>query len=155
MMNEEEMTNFDRVAAWHKACSKEPGNASHLSVGLGVHIEELAEQLECMRVDSDGWQRVLDRAVTDLSDLAKEIKSGKRMAHVPHHLREGFLKELCDGDVTGNAVAFLSGFNKNEADKRVLASNDAKLVDGKPVIQPGGKIGRPDGWQKPDLRGLV
>jgi hypothetical protein len=37
----------------------------------------------------------------------------------------------------------------------VLASNEAKLVDGKPVILEGGKIGKPENWKAPDLRGFV
>jgi len=37
----------------------------------------------------------------------------------------------------------------------VLDSNDAKLVDGKPVILPGGKIGKPEGWKAPNLSMFV
>ena len=28
-------------------------------------------------------------------------------------------------------------------------------TDGKPVILPGGKIGKPAGWRAPELRGFV
>jgi len=52
-------------------------------------------------------------------------------------------------------VAYLAGFDKDAADQAVLDSNDAKLVDGKPVILDGGKIGKPPGWKPPDLRGFV
>ncbi|MGL4831112.1 MAG: hypothetical protein ACRCWS_00815, partial [Propionibacteriaceae bacterium] len=65
------------------------------------------------------------------------------------------LDALCDSEVTGNGVAYLAGFDKRSADMAVLSSNDAKLVDGKPVILPGGKIGKPDGWKAPDLSGFV
>lgn len=65
------------------------------------------------------------------------------------------LDALCDSEVTGNGVAYLAGFDKRGADLAVLASNDAKLVDGKPVILPGGKIGKPPNWQAPDLSGFV
>jgi hypothetical protein len=37
----------------------------------------------------------------------------------------------------------------------VIASNEAKLVDGKPVILPGGKIGKPQGWMPPNLKPYV
>jgi hypothetical protein len=60
-----------------------------------------------------------------------------------------------DIEVTGNGVAYLAGFDKCEADQAVLASNEAKLIDGKPVILPGGKIGKPEGWKAPDLARFV
>jgi hypothetical protein len=37
----------------------------------------------------------------------------------------------------------------------LAAAQGAKLVDGKPVILEGGKIGKPAGWTAPDLRGFV
>jgi hypothetical protein len=58
-------------------------------------------------------------------------------------------------EVTGNGVAYLAGFDKDGADQAVLASNEAKLVDGKPVILEGGKIGKPAGWTPPDLTPFV
>ena len=149
------MNNFQRTAQWLLACGKEPGNAQHLSIQVGCDIEESVEYLRCLRVDSDGWQRVLERACVDLEDLAKEIKQGKRVAHIPNHLRMDALDALCDREVTGNGVAFLAGFKKPIADHRVLESNDSKLVDGKPVILPGGKVGKGPAFCPPDLKGLV
>jgi hypothetical protein len=52
-------------------------------------------------------------------------------------------------------VAYLADFDKEGADEAVLASNEAKLVDGKPVILEGGKIGKPPHWVAPDLAGFV
>ncbi len=149
------MTHFDRTAAWLHACGKQPGDAAALSVQAGCHIEEVVELLRCLRVDSDGWQRVLERAATDLNDLAAEVKSGKRLMHFPNHLREDVLDALCDQEVTGNGIAFLAGFDKNGADQAVLDANDDKLIDGKPVIKPGGKIGKRPGWQAPPMRPFV
>jgi predicted HAD superfamily Cof-like phosphohydrolase len=62
---------------------------------------------------------------------------------------------LCDREITGNGAAHLCGFKKDEADQAVLASNDAKLVNGKPVLRAGGKIGKPDDWAPPDLSAFV
>ena len=148
------MTNFERTKSWLAACGKEPCPQG-LSLQLACHIEEVTELLACLRVDSDGWQRVLERATVDLADLAKEVKAGKRVMHFPNHLRESVLDALCDADVTGNGVAYMAGFDKPGADQAVLASNEAKLIDGKPVILPGGKIGKPAGWKAPALRGFV
>ena len=149
------MTNHERTAAWLAACGKRPGDAQTLSVQLACHIEEITELLHCLRVDSAGWQRVLERAAQDLADLADEVKTGKRVMHFPNHTREMVLDALCDAEVTGNGVAFLAGFDKDGADQAVMAANDDKLVDGKPVINPGGKIGKPDGWKPPNLRPFI
>ena len=65
------------------------------------------------------------------------------------------LDALCDTEVTGNGIAYLAGFDKNGADQEVLASNESKLVDGKPVIQPGGKIGKGPNYRAPELEKFV
>lgn len=149
-------TNYQRVAEWHAICGKEPGNASHLSTAIGVDAEELAEYLTCVRVSQDGWQKVLERIVTDLSDLATAIKSGKLIAHFPNHLRVDLLDAIVDREVTGNALAFLAGFNKDAADQEVLRANDSKLdADGRPVILPGGKIGKSSLYTPPRLESFV
>ena len=148
------MTNFERTKNWLAACGKEPCPQG-LSLQLACHIEEVTELLACLRVDSDGWQRVLERATVDLADLAKEVKAGKRVMHFPNHLRESVLDALCDADVTGNGVAYFAGFDKNKADKKVLDANDDKFVDGVPVIMPGGKIGKRPGWEAPSLADCV
>ncbi len=148
------MTNHQRTARWLAACGKTP-NAGDVSTQIGCDLEELSEYLRCLRVDSDGWQRLLERAIVDLQDLATEIKKGKRIAHIPNHLRVEALDALCDREVTGNGVAYLASMNKDAADQAVLAANDAKLVNGKPVILPGGKIGKPPGWTPPNLAPFV
>jgi hypothetical protein len=148
------MTNYQRTANWLKACGKEP-SAQTLSVQIGVDLEEQAELLRCLRVSKEGWARLLERVVIDLESLGKELKRGDLVAHFPAHLRTEVLDAICDREVTGNGVAYLAGFDKDGADQEVLGSNDAKLVDGKPIILEGGKIGKPAGWTAPDLRGFV
>ncbi len=150
------MNNYHRTAAWLHACGKEPGNVQHLSVQLGVHLEEITELLTCLRVDSSGWQRLLERVVTDLADLGTELKQCKRVAHIPAHLRLQALDALCDCDVTGNGIAYLAAMDKDTADRRVLDSNDSKLQgDGTPVLMVGGKIGKSSQYAPPDLRACV
>lgn len=148
------MTNYQRTARWLAACGKTP-NVGDVSTQIGCDLEEFSEYLRCLRVDSDGWQRVLERAIVDLQDLATEIKKGKRIAHIPNHLRVEALDALCDREVTGNGVAYLAQMNKDQADQAVLDSNDAKLVDGKPVILPGGKIGKGKHYRPPNLAPFV
>lgn len=153
-LQREHLTNFDRTARWLKACGKEP-SPGNLSLQIGCDLEETAELLRCLRVSGDGWARLVERLVADLESLGNELKRGRQVAHFPNHLREDVLDALCDREVTGNGVAYFAGFNKPSADAAVLDSNDAKLVDGKPVILEGGKIGKPEGWKPPDLRSFV
>lgn len=154
LMAEAQATNFQRTAAWLKACGKVPGPAA-LSVQIGCHLEEFIEFL--MRVDFDSFEDAasLERSVADLLRVANGLKKGLVMASINQSDRIEALDALCDSEVTGNGVAYLANFDKQGADMAVLASNDAKLVDGKPVILPGGKIGKPDGWKAPDLSGFV
>ena len=154
LMAEAQASNFERTAAWLKACGKVPGPAA-LSVQIGCHLEEFIEFLMCVDFDSAEDAESLERSVADLLRVANGLKKGMVMAGINPSDRIEALDALCDSEVTGNGVAYLAGFNKQGADMSVLASNDAKLVDGKPVILPGGKIGKPDGWKAPDLSGFV
>lgn len=148
------MSNYQRTADWLKACGKEP-NIEGLSVQIGCHIEEICEFLGALRSDSEGYGKLLERTVADLEWYAVKLKKREQFVYIPPHLRTDALDALCDAEVTGNGVAYMAGFKKPEADLAVLASNDAKLVDGKPVILEGGKIGKPEGWKAPDLRSFV
>jgi predicted HAD superfamily Cof-like phosphohydrolase len=154
LMAEAQASNFERTAAWLKACGKVPGPAA-LSVQIGCHLEEFIEFLMCVDFDSAEDAESLERSVADLLRVANGLKKGLVMAGINPSDRIEALDALCDSEVTGNGVAYLAGFDKQGADLTVLASNDAKLVDGKPVILPGGKIGKPDGWKDPDLLGFV
>jgi predicted HAD superfamily Cof-like phosphohydrolase len=148
------MTNYKRTANWLKACGKEP-SSENLSLQIGCHIEEFCELLSVLRIDSEGYAKLIERTRTDLEWFASKLKRREQQVYIPIHLRTDALDALCDAEVTGNGVAYLAGFDKPQADMAVLASNEAKLVDGKPVILEGGKIGKPDGWKPPDLRGFI
>lgn len=148
------MTNFKRTADWLKACGKEP-NPENLSVQIGCFLEEACELLACLRTDSEGYAKLMDRTRLDLEWFASKLKRREQFVYIPTHMRTDALDALCDTEVTANGVAYLAGFDKPGADVAVLASNDAKLVDGKPVILDGGKIGKPPGWKAPELRGFV
>jgi predicted HAD superfamily Cof-like phosphohydrolase len=148
------MTNYQRTKAWLEACEKEP-TPENLSVQIGCAIEEFCELLGAIRSDSEGYGKLLERTKADLDWFAGKLKRREQFVYVPTHLRTDALDALCDIEVTVNGIAFLANFDKDAADQAVLASNEAKLVDGKPVILEGGKIGKPAGWKPPELRGFV
>lgn len=147
-------TNYQRTADWLKACGKEP-TPENLSLQIGCHIEEFCEFLGAIRAESEGYAKLIERTKADLEWFAIKLKRREQSVFIPIHLRPDALDALCDGEVTGNGVAYLAGMNKPAADEAVLASNEAKLVDGKPVILEGGKIGKPEGWKAPDLTSFV
>ena len=148
------MTNYERTTAWLKACGKEPSPAN-ASLQIGCHIEEFCEFLKVLRPDGDGHAKLIERIRIDLDWFAGKLKRQEQFAYIPIELREEALDALCDTEVTGNGVAYLLGMSKPPADDAVLCSNEAKLVDGKPVILDGGKIGKPSGWVAPDLSKFV
>jgi predicted HAD superfamily Cof-like phosphohydrolase len=148
------LTNYQRTAKWLDACGKTP-NSVNVSVQIGCKIEEECEFLRTIRTTSDGYAKLLERTIIDLEWFAGKLKRGEQEVYIPTHLREAALDALCDSEVTTNGVAYLSGFDKDAADQTVLEANDAKLVDGKPIILAGGKIGKPDGWQPPKLNNFV
>jgi predicted HAD superfamily Cof-like phosphohydrolase len=148
------MTNFERTANWLKACGKEP-TQENLSTQSGVHIEEFCEFLACLRTDSEGYAKLLDRTRLDLEWFASKLKRGEQSVYIPIHLRVDALDALCDSEVTGNGVAYLAGFDKDAADQAVLDSNDSKLENGVAVILEGGKIGKGKDYKPPNLRGFV
>jgi hypothetical protein len=147
-------TNFQRTANWLKACGKEP-TIENLSVQLGVHLEEFCELLACLRSDSEGYGKLLERTKADLEWFAVKLKKREQFVYIPIHLRTDALDALCDSEVTGNGVAYLACFDKDGADQEVLASNESKLEDGKPVILEGGKIGKGKDYKAPELRRFV
>lgn len=151
------MTNYQRTAEWLFACGKTP-TPENLSVQLGCDIEEATEFLREIDFDAepdlaDRLRRIMLRAIEDLEFVATKLKRGEHRAIIRDRVKA--LDALCDREVTGNGVAYMAGFYKVSADELVLNANDAKLVDGKPMILPGGKIGKPEGWKPADLSRCV
>lgn len=145
-------SNYQRTADWLRACGKEPGDAEALSIQIACHLEEVAEFFGCLRSSNAGITAAISYVEDMLMETAHYLKTGDAIA-IDQPVEA--LDALCDMEVTGNGIAYLAGWNKEAADQAVLASNNAKLVDGKPVILPSGKIGKPEGWQPPDLSKFV
>ena len=145
-------SNYHRTERWLKNCGKEPSE-KNLSTQIGVHLEEVMEFIEAVSLDHQELAAQLQALAAQIHEIASEVKRGKVTAFITD--RQAALDALCDAEVTGNGVAFIAGFNKPMADLTVLQSNDDKLVNGKPVILEGGKIGKPRGWKPPDLSPYV
>ena len=149
------MSNYRRTANWLKACGKEQKNIEHITAQLGCFLEEVIELLDMVSSNNTLFFRKVINTKQDFHSLIDMIKNGQASAYITLANRENTIKELCDISVTVDGLAYLLGMDKESADQKVLDSNDAKLVNGKPVILPGGKIGKPEGWRGPDLSGCV
>ena len=136
------------------ACGKTP-SVEAASVQIGCDLEEQVEFLECLSLGDSGNAHLLALAIYNLKKIGNALKNGSDIASIGGGDRVNALDALCDREVTGNGIAHLLGFNKPMADQAVLASNEAKLVDGEPIILEGGKIGKPEGWTAPDLSDFV
>lgn len=147
-------SNYQRTAEWLAACGKEVGNNHHLATQVGCHLEEIGELLdELLVVGSTADNESLVMASTRIKGIAHRLKQGNTGIRIKD--RVSALDALCDSEVTGHGVAYLAGFDMDEASRRVLFSNDAKLVDGKAILGPGGKIQKPAGWVAPFLGDCV
>ena len=147
--------HFHRTAAWLHACGKKKGDVADLSVQIGCDMEEFIEWLKCLHLDEQREGEQLQKAIGYLESVAIAAKRRKVEVRIKPHRRIDALDALCDREVTGNGVAYLAGFDKDSADEAVLESNDDKLVDGKPILLEGGKIGKPEGWSPPDLSRFI
>jgi hypothetical protein len=147
-------SNFKQTADWLKACGKEP-NDKNLGTQVGCHFEEICEQLdELIVTGSAAVNESLVMVSTRLKGLAHRLKQGATGIRIKD--RVNFLDALCDVEVTGNGVAYMAGMDKEEADRRVIFSNNLKLnEDGTAVILPGGKIGKSSRFVKPFLGDCV
>jgi hypothetical protein len=147
---------FTATAAWLAACGKLPGDGAALSCQIGCHIEEFAEFLKTVYIESSTGitSAAMQELAAHLESAATALKRGYAVAKIFD--REEALDALCDNEVTGNGVAYLAGFNKPIGDCRVIASNYSKFsADGAPVILEGGKIGKSELYKPPVLSDLV
>lgn len=141
------MSPFARAARWLSIAGKEVGNQDFVNVQFGVFLEEISETLSTVSIRSGTGltHSTLEEISFILRGVANMLKAGG--ADVVVENRAEMLDGLCDIEFSGNGLAFALGMNKVVADRRTCDSNDSKFnPDGTPVILPGGKVGKADGW---------
>lgn len=147
-------SNFHRTKHWLMACGKLPSH-ENLSVHIGCHIESFAEFLECINLGDFFADHHLADAAFALKNIAIEIKESFLPAGIDNEKRKSALDTLCNSEVTGNAVAYLAGFDKSAADEQVLLKNSQKNSNEKPVIVEGAKIAKQQYWKTPIMSDCV
>ena len=100
--------------------------------------------------------RLINEEVKELQEeVNKAWREVDQDCKVSEEVQENILKELCDVMyvVSGFAVTF--GLPVQPAFVRVHHSNMSKLVDGKPVIDAGGKVLKGENYCPPSMKGLL
>ena len=129
---------------WFSVVDKVP-TSGRLTTQVGVHLEECGELLTEFSTGDESLDAKLLLVRSLLEEIGTVLKSGR--AHVKILNRKAFFDAVLDQRVTGEGVAYLAGFNLKEGVARVDVANFTKFVDGKPVYQPGGKVGKgPNFW---------
>ena len=147
------MTNFDRVSTWLQAYGKEPSK-ENVSLQVGCMIEEFVEFLHTVKFDDNPEQQTaITMAAGLLDDVGNSLKKQGALLTINNKIE--CLDALCDIDVTLNGVSYFAGFDKNGADDEVMRSNESKFDNGKPVIMPGGKIGKGKDFRPPQLSKFI
>lgn len=122
-------------------------------VQIGCHYEEVAEMAEAIGDESDA-----------INALANDYKSKEEFVFqfVSHlklkgsvDLKTELLDSLCDQIVTAVGTAQYMGFDIVGALNEVIASNDSKFEDGKPVFNEQGKITKGKDYFAPNLEKFI
>ena len=117
-------------------------------VQLGVHFEEVKEQLDTIKLDAAG-EEVLGNAKAAMGALAAMLKKGNtQIEAVDWH---DFFDAIVDQRVTGTGLAYMIGADLPGAITEVDSSNESKFVDGKPIWDENGKIAKGPNYRKANL----
>ena len=149
---------IESIELWHKRARPEPSEHD-FNVQLGVHLEELAEMLECVHGTDDGTDDDTDDQVVALrmavDEMAHTLKKAKGWVRITPGNRKAFLDSLADQIVTAVGVGHCAGMQTAKACERVNTSNWSKYDEnGQPTFDANGKIAKPATYVAPDLEGL-
>lgn len=127
-------------------------------------LKEFFEAAHSYEENPDNFQLHVDNFLEEVSELQEELtyfyyvlQGGKdtfSTGMAKQHTRENLVKELADVQYTLSGLALYLETNLEEAFNRVHTNNMSKLIDGKIVRAENGKVLKPEGYVKADMRGL-
>lgn len=122
-----------------------------------MHNTTLFEQAQTFRVSMGQPLGSNSVAVLKLQEtlIKEEFLEFLRAAHFTPEDSEDTLKELADLVFVCYQYAAARGWDLDVAMRRVFESNMSKLVDGKPLRRPDGKVLKGPNYQPPNLSDLV
>lgn len=137
------------VEDWHRRACPDP-NQKDLDVGLGCHLEEVAEMLRGLRFDA-GHEHLRQDIVALVEHGATCLKTGQASIVVADR------KEVCDGladqIVTATGFGYRLGMNIPLAVIRVNYSNWSKFVEGRALFNENRKIIKGPRYEPANLEG--
>jgi predicted HAD superfamily Cof-like phosphohydrolase len=145
---------IESIELWHKRARPEPSEHD-FNVQLGVHLEELAEMLECVHGTDDDTDDQVVALRMAVGEMALTLKKAKGWVRITPGNRKAFLDSLADQIVTAVGVGHCAGMQTAKACERVNTSNWSKYDEnGQPTFDANGKIAKPATYVAPDLEGL-
>lgn len=140
---------------WFKQALPNP-TATNFTVQLGCHLEELAETLDALVLESnDAAEQLVSQArIASIRALADAFKKGD--VYVSN---VGSVSELIDGladqHVTLTGLAHIAGLDFEGAKAEVDRSNFSKFVDGKAIFNENSKIAKGPDYTPPNLEPFI
>ena len=137
--------DISTVRLWFERAMPAPTDRQR-ATQVGCHVEEYAEMLDALGIDSGRERRFSDRIKS----------SGEFMPFDDAAEKAELLDALCDQIVTAVGVAHAFGLDIAGGLAEVNASNWSKFDEqGQPIFQPNGKIAKGPNYRKPDLSRFV
>lgn len=149
----EQVTRFNEAARGELPHKPTPLSLDEVKLCLRLIFEESFEVAEaCFAPESLVLIRM--RAYKDAMQTVLKNEAA------PHDLQQDnvdLLDGLCDTQVVCMGMAAMAGLPLNEGMDEVNASNLAKIdaATGLCIKDAGGKIQKPPGWKKPNLRAVI
>lgn len=150
---------IEDTVAWFQKAKPEP-TSKDLSTQIGVHLEEVAEFIDALSIDTnkDSGKAIYEHAQATLDSvqgLAKLFKEHD-VVRIMKNDRIEVLDGLADQIVTAVGVACYANMNIIAGLNEVNRSNFSKFAsNGTPVIDSNRKIIKGPNYSKPDLSQMV
>ena len=138
------------IIEWFSKAVPNPTQANK-RVQIAVHIEEFAEMFSGIAADDETAARLLSELKESAEKTSEYLKAN---AHVNIRVDDPveLLDSLCDQQVTANGVGWMFGYDMIGSLAEVSDSNNSKFVDGMPIFNNQGKIGKGPDYFEPDLK---
>jgi predicted HAD superfamily Cof-like phosphohydrolase len=153
------MNHFADVIRFNEAAR---GDLPHTPATLTLEQAKLClrliieESFECVEAMFEPESMTLQRMRQHKDAIQYVLKTETSAADLQQNNVE-LLDGLCDTLVVAMGMAAMAGLPLNEGMDEVNASNLAKIdpVTGRCLKDEGGKILKPEGWKKPDLKAVL
>lgn len=123
---------------------------------LGVHFEEIAEMLECIKSEDNFTQKYIENVQRVIVGFSAYLKREDNVIFVPVENREDFLDSICDQLVTAVGVGYVNNVDIVGGFGEVNRSNLSKFDNnGNPILDNNMKLIKGPNYYKANLKPFV